>query len=72
MMYNITEYDYDRIEFHKGTNHDSFKITTGAYSGTIITYGEIAIREQLDGSPPQLKFQYQIDYTPLNADELKR
>ena len=71
MMYNITEYDYERIEFHKNINHDSFKIKTGMYSGTIITYGEIAIHEQLDGSPPKLKFQYQIDHTPLDANTLK-
>lgn len=70
-MNNITEYDYDRIEYHVGKNHDSFKIRTGTYSGTIVTYGEIAIHEQLDGSPPKLKFQYQIDQTPLDADELK-
>ena len=70
-MYNISEYDYDRIEFREGTNHDSFKIKTGAYSGTIVTYGEIAVHQQLDGSSPKLKFQYQIEDTPLNADELK-
>jgi len=71
MYNNITQYDYDQIEYHKGTNHDSFKIKTGQYSGTVITYGEIAIQEQMDGSDPKLKFQYQIDESPLNGDELK-
>lgn len=73
MMYNnISQYDYQQITYHEGTNHDSFKIITGQYSGTIITYGEIAITEPLDGqSEATLKFQYQIDETPLDADELK-
>ena len=72
LMYNkITQYDYDQIEYHKGTNHDSFKIKTGQYSGTVITFGEIAIQEQMDGSDPKLKFQYQIDESPLDVDELK-
>ena len=72
MMYNnITQYDYDQISYHEGTNHDSFKIRTGRYSGTVITYGEIAIQEQMDGSDPKLKFQYQIDESPLDVDELK-
>lgn len=70
MMYNITQYDYDRIEYRQGSNHDSFKIKTGQWSGTVITYGQIAMTEPLDGSPPTLKFQYQIEETPLNADEL--
>jgi len=71
MYNNITQYDYDQIEYHKGTNHDSFKIKTGQYSGTVITYGEIAIQEQMDGSNPKLKFQYQIEEAPTNPDELK-
>ena len=71
-MYNkITQYDYDQITYHEGTNHDSFKIKTGQYSGTVITFGEIAIQEQLDGSDPTLRFQYQIDESPLDAEELK-
>lgn len=71
MYNNISQYDYDQIEYHEGTNHDSFKVKTGYYSGTIVTFGEIAIQEQMDGSSPKLKFQYQIDESPLNADELK-
>ena len=71
MYNNISQYDYDRIEFREGTNHDSFKIKTGAYSGTIVTFGEIALHEQMDGSDPKLKFQYQIEESALDADELK-
>jgi len=47
MMYNnISQYDYDQIEYHKGTNHDSFKIKTGRFSGTVITFGESLRKEQ--------------------------
>ena len=73
MMYNnITQYDYDQISYHEGTNHDSFKIKTGRYSGTVVTFGEIAVTQPLDGeTEAKLKFQYQIEETALNPDELK-
>lgn len=72
LMYNnITEYDYERVSHIPNSNHDSFKIVSGRYTGTIVTYGEVAIQEKLDGSDPVLKFQYQIEETPLDADELK-
>lgn len=73
MMYNtISQYDYEQITYHEGTNHDSFKIITGQYTGTIVTFGEIAITEPLDGeTEAKLKFQYQIDDSPLNPEELK-
>ena len=73
MMYNtISQYDYEQITYHEETNHDSFKIVTGQYTGTIVTYGEIAITEPLDGTTEAtLKFQYQIDESPLDAEELK-
>ena len=73
MMYNnISQYDYERIEYLKNSNHDSFKILTGQYTGTIVTYGEVAIQETLDGSEPTLQFQFQIEETPLDPDELHK
>lgn len=73
-MYNkISEYDYERVSFRQGSNHDSFKITTGQWTGTVITYGEVLINEPLDEQEEAtLKFQYQIEQTPLDAKELEK
>ena len=72
-MYNsLTYHDYERIEFRKGSNHDSFKLLTGQWAGTIITFGEVAVKHNLGGEPPKLNFQYQIEETPLDPDELEK
>jgi len=71
-MYNkITEYDYERLSYIPDSSHDSFKILTGKYSGTIITFGEVAVTENMDGSDAKLQFQYQIEETPLDANEIQ-
>lgn len=73
MMYNALSYhDYERIEYRQGSNHDSFKLVTGQWAGTIVTFGEVAVQHKLDGTPPKLNFQYQIEETPLDAKELEK
>lgn len=71
MHNNITQYDYERISFRPDSNHDSFKIVTGEWSGTVITYGEVLVTEPLDNEEPILKFQYQIEETPLDFTVLE-
>ena len=70
MRTSLSQYDYERVEYRKD-NHDSFKLVTGEWTGTIVTFGEVAVQHKLDGSPPKLNFQYQIEETALNPDELK-
>jgi hypothetical protein len=70
MRTNLSQYDYQRVE-QRADNHDSFKLVTGEWSGTVITFGEVAVQHKLDGSPPKLNFQYQIEETPLDPKELE-
>ena len=74
MMYNkISEFDYERIEYRKNSNHDSFKIKTGQWTGTVITYGEVVMQEPLDTTQQaKMKFQYQIEETPLDAKVIEK
>ena len=71
MYNNITQYDYERVSYRPDSNHDSFKIVTGEWSGTVITYGEVLVTEPLSGEEPILKFQYQIEETPLDPTVLE-
>lgn len=73
MMYNnLSHYDYERIEYRENSNHDSFKILTGQWAGTVVTFGEVAVQHKLDGTPPKLNFEYQIEETQLDANELEK
>lgn len=70
-MYNISIHDYERIEFMKDSNHDSFKIRTGKYAGTVVTYGKIAVTEPTDPGVDEatLSFEYVINKAPAGIDE---
>ena len=71
IVYNISTHDYERIEFIENSNHDSFKILTGKYSGTVITYGKIAITEPTnpDIDEATLSFEYVVNKAPSGIDE---
>lgn len=71
MMYNsITKHDYHQISYLEDSDHDSFKIVTGKYSGTIVTYGKIALTEPTDGSEDAvLSFEYTVNESNLDIEE---
>lgn len=75
MMYNISKYDYERVSVRENSDHDSFKILTGQFAGTIVTFGRLSMEEinnnttdQLEG---RLSFEYEIEKTPLELTELQ-
>jgi|GEM_PF-2398237 hypothetical protein len=71
MVYNsITKYDYERISYIENSDHDSFKILNGKYSGTILTYGKIALTEPTttDSDEATLSYEFNINETPLDGD----
>lgn len=75
MMYNITKYDYERISFKENSDHDSFKILTGQFSGTIVTYGRLSMEEITNDNTEalvgKLSFEYEIEKSPMEKSELQ-
>jgi hypothetical protein len=52
------------------SDHDSFKIVTGRYSGTIVTYGKIALTEPTDPDKDAvLSFEYTVNESNLDIEE---
>ena len=71
MVYNsISKHDYQQISYIEDSDHDSFKILTGRYSGTVVTYGKIALTEPTDGEDNAvLSFEYTVNESNLDSDE---
>ena len=75
-MYNISRYDYERVSFKEDSDHDSFKILTGQFAGTIVTFGRLSLEEinnnnntkELEG---RLSFEYEIEKSPMERLELQ-
>lgn len=69
MMYNISSVDYDIVSILD--NHDSVKIITGPYSGTIITYDRVSLTEPTSGNESaKLSFRYVVNESYLDEEEL--
>lgn len=73
---NITENDYERIEYLQETHnidHDSFRLLTGKWAGVIVTYGEIALQKPMSGDEAKLKFNYMVnEHNGFDHDELSK
>jgi hypothetical protein len=79
-MYNrISKYDYAQISYMKESDHDSIKILTGEYAGTVVTYGKICLTEPtLEDPDAEIIFSYEyvvnesnLDTKTLESDEFK-
>ena len=79
-MYNtISKYDYRQISYMKESDHDSFKILTGEYSGTIVTYGKVCVTQPtLEDPDAEVIFSYEyvvnesnLDASTLDSNEFK-
>lgn len=69
-MYNISSADYDIVSILD--NHDSVKIVTGPFSGTIVTYNNVLLTEPTNGKESaKLSFHYVINESFLDEDELE-
>jgi hypothetical protein len=73
-MYNtISKYDYRQISYIEDSKHDSFKILTGPYAGTIVTYGKICLTEPTQQDPDAeviFSYEYVVNESNLDASTL--
>ena len=70
-MYNISKADYEIVSILED-DHDSVKIVTGRYAGTIVTYDSVMLTEPTNGDESAtLSFHYIVNDTNLDDEELE-
>jgi len=70
-VYNISKADYDVVSILE-TNHDSIKIITGKYSGTIVTFDNVLLTEPTNGQESaKLSFHYVVNESYLDKEDLE-
>lgn len=70
MMYNISKVDYEIVSI-LDDNHDSIKIITGPYAGTIVTFNNVMLTEPTSGDESaRLSFHYVVNESYLDEEDL--
>lgn len=68
-MNNISSADFERVQIKD--DHDSIKIITGRFSGTIVTYNYVQLTEPSDESSDAiLSFTYDVEYSENDVNDL--